>query len=316
MLSTAINSTSELVSIALYAEREAATRYSELAEKMHEYGNSETAMLFERMSEEEKLHAQKLIDWATQTGNEILPDIGNADWAQAGAEKIYDGEARDPAQCTPYKALAYAVHNEERAFDFYTHVAAISNDPAVCKFAEILAHEELGHAALLRTQRRREWHKERNKQEFEPAITPTNIHNVADLLTVSIFYDMSLIGLIEQATASNPELKAIEMKAREVLTENEKKLSQNGLPGTEISAELNSLNSWRDKNMSATNKDSTPLKRIHYDSDRSFTFYDAVMASTQDEATMLLAQKLCSQSLERIAELQQLACNSSDQTDT
>lgn len=307
MLSTAINSTSELVSIALSAEREAAIRYAELAVMMHQYGNIESATLFERMSAEEKLHEQKLIHWAEQTGKKILPNTDHANWGQA-SEKIYDAEARDPAQCTPYKALAYAVHNEESAFHFYTYVAANSEDTEVCKLAEMLAHEELGHAALLRTQRRREWHKERDQKESESGISAANIRSTTDLLAVAIFFDRSLLALLEQTTATHPELKLIGRTTRETLSKNEKKLSLGYPPGPDISAELISLDSWRKKNSGSSDNTSISIRRLYSDCDRSFTFYDSVVESIQDEATMLLAQKLCSQSLERIVELQQLGC--------
>lgn len=315
MLSTNINSTSELISVAIAAEREAVQRYSELATKMHECGNNEAATLFERMRDEERIHEQKLVDWAAQTGLEISSDIEPVNWEFPEVATIYDAEAKDPDQCTPYKAFAFAVHNEERAFHFYSYVAANSKDPDVCEFAEILAHEELGHAALLRTLRRREWHKERNKNGAEPSVRSTIIHNTADLLTISLFIEKSLLDLIEQFAARFPDLRTAEVITRKILSINEEKLPQDEPPGGDVTSILESLKSWQQDNPVITDNTSAALRRLCSDSDYRFTFYDSIVASTQNEEVMFLAQELCSLALERISELRKLNCNSFDQVD-
>ena len=51
---------------------------------------------------------------------------------------------------TPYRALAMAVRNEERAFAFWSYVAAYSEDSEIKKAAEAMAREELGHVSTLR----------------------------------------------------------------------------------------------------------------------------------------------------------------------
>ena len=53
-----------------------------------------------------------------------------------------------------------AVRNEERAFAFWSYVAGFATDPEIKKAAEAMAHEELGHVATLRKERRRAYHKE------------------------------------------------------------------------------------------------------------------------------------------------------------
>ena len=131
MLGTDIQSTAELVSIALAAEREAVQRYSELASQMRQYGNDEAGALFERMADEERAHEKQLAEWATLSELAIMTDVGPVRWEDPGVATIYDAEAKDPDRCTPYKALAFAVHNEERAFRFYSYVAANSKDPDV-----------------------------------------------------------------------------------------------------------------------------------------------------------------------------------------
>jgi rubrerythrin len=65
------------------------------------------------------------------------------------------------ALLNPYQALAFAVRNEERAFAFYTYVAAGADDQAVRMLAEDLARDELDHASRLRRFRRRAFHRNR-----------------------------------------------------------------------------------------------------------------------------------------------------------
>ena len=64
---------------------------------------------------------------------------------------------------TPYRALAMAVRNEERAFAFWSYVAAYSEDPEIKQAAEAMAREELGHVSTLRKERRRAYHREHDR---------------------------------------------------------------------------------------------------------------------------------------------------------
>ena len=168
MLSTKVKTTSDLMSIALQAEREAIRRYSELSVKMREAANEFAAALFERMVLEEQEHERLLLQWMAQEGIEENPKIDPVRWRDPNISTTYDDEARDPYQSSPYRALAFAVHNEEIAFRFYTHVAAESENETVRQYAEILAREELGHAALLRAERRLAYHAERKNNMVEP----------------------------------------------------------------------------------------------------------------------------------------------------
>lgn len=58
-----------------------------------------------------------------------------------------------------------AVRNEERAFAFWSYVAAYSKDSEIKQAAEAMAHEELGHVSTLRKERRRAYHKEHEETE-------------------------------------------------------------------------------------------------------------------------------------------------------
>jgi ferritin len=135
MLNIDVQTAGDLMSIALYAEHEAVRRYIRLAEAMHSYGNQEAASLFERMVEEERQHEYLIEEWADLEGIQLRTDIGPIRWEDPGVPTDYDGEAIDPAHSTPYRALAFAVHNEERAFRFYVHVAATADDETVREYA-------------------------------------------------------------------------------------------------------------------------------------------------------------------------------------
>jgi hypothetical protein len=70
---------------------------------------------------------------------------------------------------TPYRALAMAVRNEERAFAFWSYVAAFTADPEIRKAAEAMAREELAHVATLRKERRSAYHLEHKVRAGEGA---------------------------------------------------------------------------------------------------------------------------------------------------
>ena len=141
MLNIEVRTTSDLMSIALHAEHEAIRRYARLAEAMHRHGNQEAASMFERMVEEEQAHEDMIKEWAQLEGVELRTDIGPVTWEDPQVPNDYDSEAVDPEYSTPYRALAFAVHNEERAFHFYVYVAATTDDETVREHAETLGIE-------------------------------------------------------------------------------------------------------------------------------------------------------------------------------
>jgi hypothetical protein len=75
-----------------------------------------------------------------------------------------------PELLSPYKALATAVRNEERAFLFWTYVASQSAQDSLRKAAERMAREELGHLTTLRRERRRAFHQERATTSGHPRL--------------------------------------------------------------------------------------------------------------------------------------------------
>ncbi len=310
MLSTNVKTTSDLMSIALQAEREAIRRYTSLAENMRKGDNASAAELFERMVLEEVEHERLLITWMAHEGIEENAEIDAISWKDPNISTTYNDEARDPYQSSPYRALAFAVHNEEIAFRFYTHVAANSENKMVRKYAEILAREELGHAALLRAERRRAYHVERNADKVEPRLDPKSVHNEADLLAAAIHIDSFLEVEMEKVSENSPEIVSLARETRLQINEHEKvlykkSLDQNELPGADISSNLAQVKSYNEYLGAEAETQVLRIQRLCACCDRSFAFYDAVVETTSNEVVMLTAQKLTSLALDRIGVLKE-----------
>ncbi len=309
-LSTNVKTPGDLMSIALQAEREAIRRYSLLAVKMREGDNQSAAELFERMVAEEQEHESLLLAWMTHEGVKENPDIGAISWHDPNISTTYNDEARDPYQSSPYRALAFAVHNEEIAFRFYTHVAANSENKNVRKYAEVLAREELGHAALLRAERRRAYHAEREANKVAPRLDPKAVFNEADLLVVAIHIDHFLVDEMTKIAEHFPEINApvrdiqLQIKTNENAL-HEKAINKKQSPGESISRNLAQVKSYNDYMGENVDSQKLRIQRLCACCDRSFAFYDAVVGSTADEAVMLAAQKLSSLALDRIGVLKQ-----------
>jgi len=152
-----INSADELLAVAQALEREAAARYRGLSARMARQGDAAMAAQFDVLAGIEDRHAGDVAD----RGRALLghmPDPARVRW---DIPADFDEEEARGATLGAYQAFAFAVRNEERAFAFYTYVAAEAEDPGVRALAEELARDELEHAALLRHQRRRAFHAER-----------------------------------------------------------------------------------------------------------------------------------------------------------
>lgn len=160
----AVANADELFRLAAAMEAEAARRYAELAARMADAGHPELAALFRRIEEQEREHEATVAQWASASGHEVasLPDFQWQSPESISEEEI--AEAGGESLMTPVSALDLAVHNEERAFSYYVYIATEAIDPEVREYAEGMAEEELGHVALLRLQRRRANHAQREQE--------------------------------------------------------------------------------------------------------------------------------------------------------
>src|SRR5262245_29535175 len=154
-----VKSADEMLAIAHAMEREAAARYAMLADCMRWVNQREIADLLEGLAAEERGHVNGVERLAQQTLNHA-PDAPLVH-AALPVTFLREDEANAAALLSPYRTLSIAVRHEERAFAFWTYVAAQSDKPALRDLAERFAGQELIHAAKLRHARRRAYHAKR-----------------------------------------------------------------------------------------------------------------------------------------------------------
>lgn len=162
-----VKSLEELFAIAAAMEQEAATRYSEIAARMRQEGDPTLAEVFERLSADERGHLDSVVHWS-ETMKGQAPDPGRIRWQLPETFEDEGLAMAHPRLLSAYRALSMAVRNEERAFAFWSYVAAHAKTPEIRQAAETMAHEELGHVATLRRERRSAFHAERNPGQADP----------------------------------------------------------------------------------------------------------------------------------------------------
>lgn len=144
----AVESVQVLLAYALALELEASERYAELADQMQTHNNPTVAELFQKLSRTEKLHANRVLEQAVSLD---LPDISASAYrweTPEGPETTDLGEAH--YLMTPHHALKLALHNEQRAHDFFAKVAAEAPDRSVRQLAAEMVTEEQEHIALMK----------------------------------------------------------------------------------------------------------------------------------------------------------------------
>jgi rubrerythrin len=111
-----------------------------------------------------------------------------------------------------------AVRNEERAFAFWSYVAAHAQSTEVRQAAETMAHEELEHVSILRRERRNAFHADRRHHEGHDGQEATDLaaleHRLADLLEplvhkASLNEAGRLSGFVEEARRNAVELNGV-----------------------------------------------------------------------------------------------------------
>jgi rubrerythrin len=298
-----IKTAGQLLSIARAAESEAVRSYSLLAAHMKECGNAETAALFERMYHEEQKHEHLLDEWAELEGIQLDTGIDPVVWEDPQVATHYDDEATDPYSSTPYKALAFAVHNEERMFRYYTHVAANTDNDAIRRYAEILAREELAHSSILREQRRRAYHAERAEPRRQAQLSGKQVHTLADLLGAAVHMEARLADFMEHA-GDEAGLRQAALATREVAATCAQTLIRAGKPGAEIKLAIAGIGPIDVPAGGEPQQQRHAIERLVVESERAFAFYDEVVETADDEAVMLEAQRLTEAALERLAVVQ------------
>ena len=198
-----VASMGELLALAGAMEQEAIDGYRALAERMAEAGHLGLAAVFEELIADEKDHLGKVDSWSNDLD---LPKILPPAYAP---EKLFDDEGADlasPELLSAYRAFSIAVRNEERAFVFWTYVAAHAKSAEIAGAAERMAKEELGHVAKLRGERRRAFHRERD-------MTPAGIQGDLASLEGRLADQLQAKAALTGAADGRP-LLALAMEAR------------------------------------------------------------------------------------------------------
>lgn len=156
-----IRSMGELLATALIMEKESADRYADLAGRMRAAGRRELADVFDRLVREETGHIDMVVSWSRQ----VIQKPPEIPPPEAVPQDVFDEEGIgfvSPELVDAYRSLAIAVRNEERAFAFWSYVAAHGAAPEIREAAERMAREELEHAKTLRRERRKAFLKDRH----------------------------------------------------------------------------------------------------------------------------------------------------------
>ncbi|MDW5317553.1 ferritin family protein [Rhizobium sp. PL01] len=150
-----VKSMPELFALAQAMEQEAVAGYVALAARMLAENRPDIAVVFDRLVAEEEGHLDNIYRWRAESGGEIatIPVLApEASFDDEGAGVVA------PELLSAYRAFSMAVRNEERAFVFWTYVAAHAPSQYIQVAAERMAKEELGHVATLRRERRLAFH--------------------------------------------------------------------------------------------------------------------------------------------------------------
>lgn len=158
----------EIIAAAGALESAAAQRYQQLARTMRHIGHEDVAQIFEDLAVEEQQHVAHV----ERLASTVLSRRASEDIVRWVLPETFGSEEAGPvALLTPYKALSIAVRAEERAFAFWSYVAANAAAEPVRALAETMARQELLHASKIRIARRRAYHAE-SRREVAAELSP------------------------------------------------------------------------------------------------------------------------------------------------
>lgn len=289
----------DLIAVAVALQTEAAARYAALAGELRQRGNTAVADLFDRLAREAGERGDAIGRWAQSQEIGVMEPVA-IEWEPSdtgGDAPPKPGVGLD----SPYRALALAVRGGDRAFRFYSYVAATATDPGVVDLAERLARERLARAAVLRARRRRAFHAQRRETGSDRLPDSAAVASLSDLLAAAAAIERRLAGRLAEAASLAPGLSAISEDALRLSDRLSQALDESGSPGPAMAQSLQSLAGGAGRSVAGEQDDSDPLRRAMADSEAAFAFYDAVVAAPASEAIMLKAQELSRCALERLS---------------
>ncbi len=301
MNKTKIQTSAELLSTVLVTAQEAARYFADCSDEMREHSNEPCALIFEQISTTERDREQLIMSWVESEGLQLSPHAIPLSWQDPNVRDEYDAAALDPIRSTPYRVLALVVHNADRAFRFFAHVAAYAEDSGLREYAEILAGEELQRAAQFRSLRRRAWHAEQDRHRNRPKIDPAAVDSTADLFNISASLERCVLASVKSLLEVYPGLSTVVSYSESILEGIEFQARSSDSTCTQAAIQdVDSIEVYC-KDLVHSGADNTALlHRLYSDCDRCFMYYDALVTRTMNEAVMLQAQKLAASAMARI----------------
>jgi rubrerythrin len=278
-----IASTEQLMAIARGLEHEAGQRYRDLALRMHLQGEEALASLFIFLANIEEKHATELDARAMALIGHV-PDPAALTW---NLPENFDEEDARSAGLSPYRALAIAVRNEERAFAFYSYIAAYAATPELQRVAEHLAVDELAHASLLRRERRTAWRTETTPvAQFDatPESVPTLLAEAVSMERAAAAAHRALAVYL--CATENPEAASL----FDAAADDEEALART------LAGRLPTGTAYREHTLHADSM-RKGVKLLEFAFDR----YSQIAARATVESVMLEAQTLTEHALRRLA---------------
>lgn len=138
-----ISSIEQLLGYASAMEREAAIRYTELAQAMEQHNNRDVAELFRRLADIEWVHAHHMGQMLDELS--ISPELAT----RPPQEALNSAEVPDAGELhylyQPYHAIDLARKYEQRSAEFYAQLACTSANEELRTMALSFAAEEQAH---------------------------------------------------------------------------------------------------------------------------------------------------------------------------
>lgn len=264
----------------------AAERSEALGRAMYARGKEALAALFGDLAREEHRHCRAVHDMA----GGAITDMDQDRWRSHLARQQEETETL-PLSPSAYQALAFAVRGEERAFKYYSYIAAQADDPAIVETAEALAQEELAHAALLRRARRRAFHEERASAGDRSADRAIPLTHEA-LCGAALKQEQNLLRLFDSVDRPERNLQRQRKITAGLVEQLQETARTLGLPETAAFAEP--------VEQQDIPEPASGRPALHIALDRAFELYDRVVERTDNEDALDLAQALSAATAERL----------------
>ena len=289
----------DLLATAQKMEVGAADRYMEYAEAASAE-NPDVAVLFSRLAEEEREHEKSVI----QLAEEASVDLSNATVPEQPAT-FKNNEDTAQVKASLYEILAAAVKREEQAFEIYSEIAASSNNDELRRYAEILAKEELGHAALLRAMRRRVY-EEHKIQITKILPDPVKLASLEEFLITAYILETSLASFIRKIADTGLDMSGSREHSESIINQLEDDIIR-----STHNMSINEFDNIRSKK-TLSNIDKFTLADLLIECEFVYEYYDSVVSDTVNEDVMEKALFLASQTLSQIILLQDIKNNLAD----